>query len=182
MKFRTFAVLCFFVLGLFIIVVFNSDSTDAELNQSRRMDWQKMKGLKWTQDQEDGVNLKFHELKILLEDHHNVGRSKKNAERMALLLNRQGTIIRVDGQLITGEEDIKNFFGARLEQKLTIGPPEIIDVGFVNRVVEGHKVDHYVKLKYNIKMEMKENGEVLKNDDFLVTMILMHRNNCPWDG
>jgi hypothetical protein len=183
MKFKAMAVLCIFVLGVFAILIFNSDYADAELSQSRRrMEWLKMDGLNWTQDHEDGVRQKFHELKIVLEDLHNVLKSEKNPERMGLLLNRQGTLIRDGDKFITGEKNIADFFKTNRGQQLTIDQMQIIDVGFINRVVEGHKVDHYVKLRYNIKLELKEGGEILENHDFPSTMILMHRHNCPWDG
>ena len=182
MRFKALAVLCFFVLGLFVIVVFNSDNNDAELNQSRRMDWRKMEGLNWTQDQENGVKMRFQELKLLLEYHHNDARFRKSPERIALLLVRQGAIIEKDEKFITSEKDIAEFFGKSRGQSLTIGKMEIIDVGFINRIVNGHFVDHYVKLKYNIKLVTKEGDEILKNDDFPGTMTLMHRHNCPWDG
>lgn len=183
MKFKTLAVLCILFLGVFAIPIFNSDYADAELNQSpRSMEWKKMDGLNWTQDHEDGVRQKFHELKIVLEDHHNVFRSKKSPERMGLLLNKQGTIIRDGDRIITGETNIADFFRKRGEQILIIDNMQIIDVGFINSVVEGHKIDHYVKLRYNIKLVTKKDDKVLKNADFPGTMILMHRHNCPWDG
>jgi hypothetical protein len=183
MKFKALVILCFFVLGIFALLVIYSDYADAQLSQRpRRMDWRKIDGLNWTQDHEDGVKLKFHEMKILLEEHHNIKRNDKSKKRMAYMLFRQGTIIRDGDRFIIGEDNIEDFFKRRGDQTLTIGQMEILDVGFVNRMVEGHMVDHYVKLKYNIKLETKEGDKVLKNDDFIGTMILMHRHNCPWDG
>jgi hypothetical protein len=183
MKFKNWAILGIFALGIIAFLVIYSGYADAELSQRpRRMDWRKIDGLNWTQDHEDGVKLKFHEMKILLEEHHNIKRDDKSTNRMAHLLFRQGTMIRVGDEFITGEENIADFFREKRGQTLTIGQMEIMDVGFINRMVEGHKVDHYVKLRYNIKLETQKGDEVFKNDDFFGTMIFMHRHNCPWDG
>jgi hypothetical protein len=182
MKFRTCTFVCIFVLGLFACVVFDSGMASTAPYQSQRMDAGKLKALGWTKGLEDGVRQKFNEIKILLEYYHNVDRSDEGAARMALLLYRQGTIIEKDGEYISGEENIKKFLLGEKASSLNVGPAEIVDVGFLNRVVEGHKVDHYVKLESTIKMVEKRGDKIVENDDYTLILVLMHRNNCPWDG
>ena len=184
MKFRIFGILCLFLLGVFAIGVFNSGETDTEWNQQRpRPDWRKIKGLNWTQDHEAGVVMRFQELKLLLEYHFDANRKVYNTDRIGELLCRQGTIIQVSpGERITGKEAIVAFFDKRKGQFLIIDDMRIIDVGFINRTVNGNFVDHYVKLLYFIKLVQKKGDEIIENDDYPTTMTLMHRHNCPWDG
>ena len=136
----------------------------------------KMNGLDWSPEQTERAMNKFRELKLVLEDRFN----EKDFQRMGQILIRHGAVIEKENkEVITGEEKITLFFEENTEKSIEINKPRIVYAGTINKIVEGYPVDKWALVEFDIHLT---NNNTLQNQTYTSTILLMHRNNCPWDG
>lgn len=175
MKFRIFFGLVVLVLAAFLFVLCKPEPADIGSNQEPEDEFMKMSGLNWSSEHAKNAMNKFHELRILLEDRF----GEEDFQRMGHLLARQGAVIRGKDGDVTGEEKLRLFFEGNAGRSLEISNPRIVRAGAINKIIDGWEVDRWVLMEFEIHLT---DPSTLQNQTSEGSVLLFHRNNCPWDG
>jgi len=176
MKFKIFIGLVALVLGTFLFVLCKPEPADAELNQVKKIELREMKGLGWDAKQEKNLLDRFEETEVLILHLFKNGRFG----RIGHILEKFGTVITKEtGEAITGKKDIADEFGLNSGKTLSFKNVLVAEGGVIEKRVGGQKIDKWALVVFEI--HFTDSG-TLQNQTHGGRSLLLHRNDCPWDG